>query len=68
MVLQKPHAPIRAALQTTKDMQKDNYYLHTVATESIKLMSSKDDRQQDSPMHYVALEWLVGFGNALYAI
>jgi hypothetical protein len=47
-------------------MEKNNSYLHTVATELIKLMSSKADPNQKSSTHYVALEWLVGFGDTLY--
>jgi hypothetical protein len=48
------------------DVEKNNSYLHTVATELIKLMSSKADNMQDTPTHYAALEWIVGFGEYMF--
>jgi hypothetical protein len=34
----------------------------SIASELIKLMSSKANPNQESPTHYVSLQWLVGFG------
>lgn len=49
-----------------KDVEKNSCYLHTIASELIKLMSSKATKKQDTPTHYAHLQWLVGFGDAIF--
>ena len=52
---------------SVKDVEKKGCYLHTVASELIKLMSSKATmRRHDTPTHYAHLQWIVGFGDAMF--
>jgi hypothetical protein len=42
--------------QNVKDSDKNNSYIHTVATKLIELMSSQADPDQESPTHYTSLK------------
>jgi hypothetical protein len=46
--------------------KEKNKYLNIVATKLVELMTSKADPEQDSPMHYTSLRWIVAFGDAFY--
>jgi hypothetical protein len=52
--------------RSVADVEKNNSYFHTVATELIKLMSSKADNMQYTPTQYAALEWIFGFGEYMF--
>ena len=46
--------------------KEKNKYLNIVATKLVELMTSKADPEQDSPMHYTSLRWIVAFGDSFY--
>jgi hypothetical protein len=41
---------------SVKDVEKNGCYLHTIASELIKLMSSKSTKRHDTPTHYAHLQ------------
>ena len=58
--------PIYYMAQNICAIENNGCYLHTVATRLTELMSARADKNQDSPTHYTALQFLVGFGSYMY--
>jgi hypothetical protein len=65
-VVLKHWLPIFYIAQNVQIDEKNGSYLHIIATKLMELMSSKADPDQESPTHYTLLQWIVGFGDAMY--
>jgi hypothetical protein len=65
-VVLKHWLPIFYIAQNVQIDEKNGSYLHIIATKLMELMSSKADPEQESPTHYTSLQWIVGFGDAMY--
>jgi hypothetical protein len=58
--------PLFYMAQNVQDTEKNGCYLHVIATKLVELMSSKADPKQPTPTHYTSLQWIVGFGEAMF--
>jgi hypothetical protein len=58
--------PLFYMAQNVRDTEKNGCYLHVIATKLVELMSSKADPKQQTPTHYASLQWIVGFGGAMF--
>jgi hypothetical protein len=65
-VVLKHWLPIFYIAQNVQIDEKNGSYLHIIATKLMELMSSKADPEQESLTHYTSLQWIVGFGDAMY--
>jgi hypothetical protein len=58
--------PIFYMAQNICTIEKNNSYLHTIATNLMQLMTARADPNQTSPTHYTSLRFIVGFGDYMF--
>jgi hypothetical protein len=65
-VVMKHWIPLFYLAQNVKDSNKNNSYIHTVATRLIELMSSQADPDQEMLTHCTSLKFIVAFEDYMF--